>query len=109
MQRLQMLLPQLDKSNKELDAKIASGADVDIEHTGNSRQIIQMDLSMGVATLPDEFAQQLAPQPFILLPDDDQELPKALTPVTPNKKQQKQQQQQQHAAASTRPLIEELN
>jgi hypothetical protein len=49
-------------------------------------------------------------QPFILLPDDDGDAPKALTPVTPGKQQQRQRQRKQQAGtAPTRPLIQELD
>ena len=55
-----MLLPQLQQSNKDLDASVQAGADVDIEHVGaGSERVIQMDLSLGVATLPDELAPRL--------------------------------------------------
>ena len=59
LQRMQVLLPKLQRSNMELDAKVAAGADVDIEHIGSSDRVIQMDLSLGVATLPDELAPHL--------------------------------------------------
>jgi hypothetical protein len=58
--RLQSLLPQLKQSNSELDAKVAAGTNVDIENIGDgSQHVIQMDLSLGVATLPDELAPHL--------------------------------------------------
>jgi hypothetical protein len=45
LQRLQALLPQLQQSNHELDARVAAGADVDIENVGeDSARVIQMDL-----------------------------------------------------------------
>ncbi len=58
LQRLQVLLPKLQQSNKDLDVRVASGADVDIESIGEGH-VIQMDLSLGVATLPDELAPSL--------------------------------------------------
>ena len=45
LQRLQALLPQLQQSKQELDAKVAAGADVDIENVcEESGRVIQMDL-----------------------------------------------------------------
>jgi hypothetical protein len=45
LQRLQALLPQLQQSNHELDARVAAGADVNIENVGEeSARVIQMDL-----------------------------------------------------------------
>lgn len=60
LQRLQVLLPKLQQSNKDLDVRVAEGADVDIESIGDGgERVIQMDLSLGVATLPDELAPSL--------------------------------------------------
>jgi hypothetical protein len=45
LQRLQAFLPKLQQGKQELDAKVAAGADVDIEHVcEESGRVIQMDL-----------------------------------------------------------------
>jgi len=53
LQRLQALLPQLQQSKQELDAKVAAGADVDIENVcEESGRIIQMDLRFALFICP---------------------------------------------------------